>query len=53
MISPSISGREKVSAYVGTSYKDEPATDPESGDNPQTDKLRRSKMKTPMMNGLN
>jgi len=44
-----------VSAYVGTSYKDEPATDPESGDNPQTDnpELRRSKKKTPMMNGVN
>jgi hypothetical protein len=54
-ISPSISAREKMSAYVGTSCKDEPTADPEAGDQTLTNnsELRNSRKKTPMMNGLN
>jgi len=36
-ISPSIPEREEVSVYASTSFKDEPATDPEAEDNPLTD----------------
>jgi hypothetical protein len=44
-----------VSVYAGTSFKEEPATDPEAGDNPWTKhpELRISRKKIPMSNGPN
>ncbi len=54
-ISPPISTRGKMSAYVGTNCNDEPTTDPGAGDHPPTNKpkLQNSKKEIPMTNGLN
>jgi hypothetical protein len=54
-ISPSIPEREKVSFYAGTSFKDEPATDPKAEDNALIDhpQSRISRKTIPMTNGPN